>query len=319
MTPIPKMAFRAELPNEATILMDVIERTSAHGLEAYIRGKRLAASDVLADRDMLVQIFNREREEDNFIVPAVAEPLLVWVISGKAAVQEREPGGDWQSNEVAKGDFFLTTSAQPYEMRWKVSGAEPFEVMHIYLGIPLLEKAIHEVSGGSVQAIRLREVSGGRDEGLSVLLEQVRLELTGRQASPLYLQGLSQCIAIHLARNYLDSSADDIVRRNALPAYKLRRVIAAMEADLAGDFHLGRLAEIAGMSEYHFSRLFKKAAGHSPSQFFIRLRMARARQLLVETDQSVIDIGLEVGYGSPSHFSQVFKREVGVTPTQYRR
>ncbi|WP_350297534.1 AraC family transcriptional regulator [Pseudomonas putida] len=299
--------------------LDVTERTSAHGLEAHIRGKRIAASDVLADRDILVQIFNREREEGNFIVPAVAEPLLVWIISGNAAVQERELGGQWETSEVAKGDFFLTTSAQPYEMRWNVSSADDFEVMHIYLGVPLLERAIHEVLGGPVEAVRLREVSGGRDEGLSVLLEHVRLELMGCGASPLYLQGLAQCIAVYLARHYLDSSADDRPRRNALPAYKFRRVLAAMEADLARDFNLRQLAEVAGMSECHFSRMFKKAAGYSPLQFFIRLRMARARQLLLETDQSIIDIGLEVGYGSPSHFSQVFKREVGVTPTQYRQ
>ncbi|MND32640.1 HTH-type transcriptional regulator YesS [compost metagenome] len=299
--------------------LDVTERTSAHGLEAHIRGKRIAASDVLADRDILVQIFNREREEGNFIVPAVAEPLLVWIISGNAAVQERELGGQWETSEVAKGDFFLTTSAQPYEMRWNVSSADDFEVMHIYLGVPLLEKAIHEILGGPVEAARLREVSGGRDEGLSVLLEHVRLELMGRGASPLYLQGLAQCIAVYLARNYLDSSADDRPRRNALPAYKFRRVLAAMEADLAKDFNLRQLAEVAGMSECHFSRMFKKAAGYSPLQFFIRLRMARARQLLLETDQSIIDVGLEVGYSSHSHFSQVFKREVGVTPTQYRQ
>lgn len=299
--------------------LDVTERTSAHGLEAHIRGKRIAASDVLADRDILVQIFNREREEGNFIVPAVAEPLLVWIISGNAAVQERELGGQWETSEVAKGDFFLTTSAQPYEMRWNVSSADDFEVMHIYLGVPLLEKAFHEILGGPVEAVRLREVSGGRDEGLSVLLEQVRLELMGRGASPLYLQGLAQCIAVYLARNYLDSSADDRPRRNALPAYKFRRVLAAMEADLARDFNLRQLAEVAGMSECHFSRMFKKAAGYSPLQFFIRLRMARARQLLLETDQSIIDVGLEVGYSSHSHFSQVFKREVGVTPTQYRQ
>lgn len=299
--------------------LDVTERTSAHGLEAHIRGKRIAASDVLADRDILVQIFNREREEGNFIVPAVAEPLLVWIISGNAAVQERELGGQWETSEVAKGDFFLTTSAQPYEMRWNVSSADDFEVMHIYLGVPLLEKAIHEILGGPVEAVRLREVSDGRDEGLSVLLEQVRLELMGRGASPLYLQGLAQCIAVYLARNYLDSSADDRPRRNALPAYKFRRVLAAMEAELARDFNLRQLAEVAGMSECHFSRMFKKAAGYSPLQFFIRLRMARARQLLLETDQSIIDVGLEVGYSSHSHFSQVFKREVGVTPTQYRQ
>lgn len=299
--------------------MNPIERTSAEGLETYIRGKRLAASDNLAARDVLVQIFNRERDQDSFIVPAVAEPLLVWVISGTAVVEERTLGGTWETSQVAKGDFFLTSSAEPYEMRWSVSGADAFEVMHLYLGIPLLETAVQEVLGGA-GALRLREVSGGRDEVVSRLLEQVRAELISRNAaSALFLQGLAQCLAVHLAREYLDSSAQDIVQRNALPAFKLRRVLSAMEANLASPFSLGALAEEAGLSEYHFSRLFKKATGRSPSQCFIRLRMAKARQLLLETHQSIIDIGLEVGYGSPSHFSQVFKREVGVKPSDYRK
>lgn len=299
--------------------MKPIERTSPRGLEAYIRGECLAASDDLAGRDVLVQIFNREPQEEGFIVPAVAEPLLVWIMSGTAAVQERSLGGEWQTSVVSKGDFFLTTSAEPYEMRWSVSGADAFVVMHIYLGIALLEKAIQETLGGP-GAVRLREVSGGRDDVLSMLLEQFRAELTTRHGgSGLFLQGLAQCLAVHLAREYLDDSADDIARRNALPAYKLRRVLADMEANLQKEFSLRALAEAADMSEFHFSRLFKKATGHSPSQFFIRLRMARARQLLLETDRSIIDIGLDVGYSSPSHFSQVFKRQVGVTPSHYRK
>lgn len=65
--------------------------------------------------------------------------------------------------------------------------------------------------------------------------------------------------------------------------------------------------------------MFKRATGLSPSQYFIRLRMSRARHLLLETDLSIIDIGLDVGYSSPSHFSQVFRREVGVTPSAYRQ
>ncbi len=299
--------------------MDTAERTSPKGLENYIRGERLAASDELDARDVLVQIFNRERQEASFIVPAVAEPLLVWVIGGTATVDERTLGGEWETSRVTTGDFFLTTSAEPYEMRWNVTSEAPFVVMHIYLGIALLEKAIHETLGVAAP-VRLREVSGGRDPVLSMLLEQFRAEVTGHQTgSALFLQGLAQCLAVHLARDYRDDSADDIAHRNALPAYKLRRVLTDMEGNLHKDFSLGALAEAAGMSEFHFSRLFKKATGHSPSQFFIRLRMARARQLLLETNRSIIDIGLDVGYSSPSHFSQVFKREVGVTPSHYRK
>ena len=56
-----------------------------------------------------------------------------------------------------------------------------------------------------------------------------------------------------------------------------------------------------------------------PSRYLIRLRLARARRLLRETTRSMIEIGLEVGYPSPSHFAHAFQREVGVTPSEYRR
>ncbi|MCU1759794.1 helix-turn-helix domain-containing protein [Pseudomonas sp. 14P_8.1_Bac3] len=300
--------------------MTSAERTSATGLEAHIRGVRLAASDDVSAKDVLVQIFTRERAEPSLVVPAVAEPLIVWVLSGEAAIEEREPGEDWVASAVRQGDFFLTTSAVPYEMRWQVTSAAPFVVMHVYLGLQLLERAIEETDQGVPDAIRLREVSGGRDEALSLLLEQFRLELTtSAQTSPLLMQGIAQCLAVHLARHYRDDNAENIALRNALPAYKLRRVVSVMENTLDEEFRLSELAHEIGLSEYHFSRLFKRATGHSPSQYFIKLRMTRAKQLLAETDRSIIDIGMDVGYSSASHFSQVFKREVGVTPSHYRR
>jgi AraC family transcriptional regulator len=103
-----------------------------------------------------------------------------------------------------------------------------------------------------------------------------------------------------------------------LPAYRLRRVTQIMEADLTREFSLERLASAAEMSPFHFSRLFKRSTGLSPSQYFIRLRMTEARRLLRETGEPVIQVGLAVGYESASHFSQIFRREVGVSPSAYR-
>ncbi|SDB24566.1 helix-turn-helix domain-containing protein [Pseudomonas sp. NFACC13-1] len=297
--------------------MEVTERTSANGLQGHIRGERLATSDGVSSKEILVEIFVRERCEAHIVVPAVAEPLLVWVLSGQAIVEERTAHEPWDANTVGRGDFFLTTSPVPYEMRWQVTSPEPFVVMHVYLGLALLERAIAEAGGGAIQ---LREVSGGRDEVLSALLEQIRMELTRRgETSALLVQGVAQCLAVHLARHYVDAGAEDMSGRNALPAFKLKRVIQLMEQHLAEPFNLGDLARAIGLSEYHFSRLFKRATGRSPSQYFIQLRMARARQLLIETERSIIDIGLEVGYGSASHFSQVFRRELGVAPSHYRK
>jgi AraC family transcriptional regulator len=92
-----------------------------------------------------------------------------------------------------------------------------------------------------------------------------------------------------------------------------------MEAGLHEEFSLSHLAQEVGMSEFHFSRLFKKATGLSPSRFFIKRRLAKAQQLLLETDMSIIEIGMSVGYSSPSHFAQVFRQEIGMTPSEYRR
>jgi AraC family transcriptional regulator len=72
------------------------------------------------------------------------------------------------------------------------------------------------------------------------------------------------------------------------------------------------------LSQAHFSRQFKRSTGLAPSQYFIRMRMAVARQLLRETDRSIISIGMDVGYLSPGHFSQVFRKETGVSPSDYR-
>jgi len=92
-----------------------------------------------------------------------------------------------------------------------------------------------------------------------------------------------------------------------------------MAEHMAEEFILTRLAEQAGMSEFHFNRLFKRATGIPPSQYQIRLRMDAARRLLRETKKSVITVANEVGYSNPSHFARLFRKETGLSPTDYRR
>lgn len=92
-----------------------------------------------------------------------------------------------------------------------------------------------------------------------------------------------------------------------------------MARNPAEEFSLERLAAQAQLSKFHFSRLFKAATGRSPSRYHLDLRMNAARRLLRETDRSIIEIALEVGYPSPSRFAQLFRREAGLTPSEYRR
>ncbi|NKN35234.1 helix-turn-helix transcriptional regulator [Agrobacterium sp. a22-2] len=322
LPPIPavtgKPIYRAALLPELEEVVVRPERTSPLGLEQYIAGRTLVSGDSPAWTDMFVQVYSRLHKQEPFLVPAVAEPLIVWVMSGEAVVEERDLDGDWVANTVSVGDLFLTRSPTPYEMRWRAIGDAPFQVMHLYLSVPLFERVAYDVLGCAAPPA-LRDISGGKDTQLSHLLALIHQELTSEgKGNHLFIQGLAQTLAVHLTRNYVASEAPDD-RQNALPGFKLRRAVAYLEENLAEPFNLAQLAETVGMSEFHFSRLFKKATGLSPSRYFIRQRIARAQLLLQETDTSIIEIGMLVGYSSPSHFAQVFRRETGLPPSHYRR
>lgn len=150
------------------------------------------------------------------------------------------------------------------------------------------------------------------------LLEGLLRELSSRhRGSSLFVEGIAQSLAGHLARTYADETTHEY--KGGLPGFRLHKVRALMVAHLADGFSLIRLAREAGMTEFHFSRAFKRTTGFTPSQYFIDLRLEKARRLLRETNRSAIEIGLEVGYTSPSHFARIFRREVGISPSEYRR
>jgi len=295
------------------------QRITAESMPNHLPGTPQVIPLLTQMQDVMVQLFSHHSTVEPILVPAVVEPLLVWVLAGTARVEERSLGGAWKAVNVQAGDFFLTNTSEPYEMRWQTMGCDTFEVMHLYLGLPLIDQAVRDLLGEHAVAVTFLDISGAQDERVSFMLNQLRFELIEeRKPSLLFIHSLAQALTVHLVRRYL-APHSTTRRSNALQAYKLRRVIDAMNEHLADDFRLAHLAQIAELSEYHFSRMFKHATGLSPSQYFIRLRMSRARRLLLETNRSIIDVGLEVGYSSPSHFSQVFRREVGVTPSAYRQ
>jgi len=150
-------------------------------------------------------------------------------------------------------------------------------------------------------------------------MEQVHAELLRQMASPLYLQGIAQSIAIYLARHYAEIPKESRTGSPSLPGFKLRQITDWMAGNLAKEFNLTELAARAGLSKFYFTRLFKTAMGVSPLHYHKNLRMDAAKRLLRETKMSALEIALEVGYANPSHFAQVFRKETGLSPSDYRQ
>jgi AraC-like DNA-binding protein len=107
--------------------------------------------------------------------------------------------------------------------------------------------------------------------------------------------------------------------RGGLAPGALRRVREHIDANLESGIAVRTLATIAGLSACHFARAFKQSLGVPPHRYVLQRRIARAVQMIRDTDLSLSEIALSVGCADQSHFTTLFTRLVGETPRAYRR
>jgi transcriptional regulator GlxA family with amidase domain len=102
-------------------------------------------------------------------------------------------------------------------------------------------------------------------------------------------------------------------------AERIARSIAYMVEHLDEPLQVATLAAQASVSPSHYFALFKRQTGTAPIDFFIRLRMNHARELLDSTCSSVKEVAATMGYDDPFYFSRVFKSVHRVAPAEYRK
>jgi transcriptional regulator GlxA family with amidase domain len=100
---------------------------------------------------------------------------------------------------------------------------------------------------------------------------------------------------------------------------KLTEAVALMEANIEEPLSTDELAGLAGISRRQLERLFKQYLGSLPSRYYLELRLQRARKLLLETNYSIVQVGLMCGFSSGSHFSTAFGALFGNTPREERQ
>jgi AraC family transcriptional regulator len=99
---------------------------------------------------------------------------------------------------------------------------------------------------------------------------------------------------------------------------QIQPVVAYAAGHLDQDVSLAALADRAGLSAFHLHRVFSAAAGETPKQFTLRLRLGRAAAMLLTGDDSVLDIALGCGFQSHEAFCRAFRKRFGMTPSDYR-
>lgn len=125
-----------------------------------------------------------------------------------------------------------------------------------------------------------------------------------------------------LASRFVAVMSGRASRREAATSADRRRAVEAalwIEAHSAGPVDLEAVARVAGLSPFHFLRIFTRVVGATPHQYLVHCRLKRAARLLCAPEPSITDIAYDVGFGDLSNFVRSFHRAAGVSPRAFRK
>jgi AraC family transcriptional regulator len=159
------------------------------------------------------------------------------------------------------------------------------------------------------------------DAKLRATLESIASEIESGDAGwREVIRSLVNQLTVYLLRAHINAQRSDEIElsRVGIVDRRLRRAIEFMSDNCGRELSLPEIASAAFLSEFHFSRLFKKITGVTPHAYLASLRIERARRLLSESDLPITEVGAEVGYASQSHFTKIFREATGMTPKAFR-
>ena len=133
-----------------------------------------------------------------------------------------------------------------------------------------------------------------------------------------YATAIARLIAIHLVQ-HSSVKVTGSAKQGGLSPTRMRKVMDYIEQRVGEQLSLSELAAAAGLSVFHFSRVFRQSTGMSPFQYVMKCRIGQAKKLLLEPDARIGDIALECGFCDQAHLTRHFKRLAGVTPAVFVR
>jgi AraC family transcriptional regulator len=129
-------------------------------------------------------------------------------------------------------------------------------------------------------------------------------------------------IGASLAARFLETVSGNQNKAAPDSAQIRRRAVEAahwIDAHSNDEIDLGEMADAAGLSAFHFLRVFSSALGVTPHQYLVRSRLRHAAQLLADEERGITDVALDVGFADLSNFVRTFHRAAKVSPRDFRK
>lgn len=144
------------------------------------------------------------------------------------------------------------------------------------------------------------------------------LDLIARRHGAELAAQVSEQFVLSRIRQRSDHQRMQIAARYGIHNRKLIQVIGIMEQHMEEPLSPDALAEEIGVTRRQLERLFCSSMKDTPTHFYLGLRLARARELLQQTDMSITTVCVACGFESPSHFSRTYRARFGTSPRQDR-
>lgn len=204
----------------------------------------------------------------------------------------------------------LTTAGQSAGAHWDA----PIDNLGIHINPAFLSRTASENSA----SFEFTKYYVESDElvlniGLALLAEAESENANGK----LYADSLVQTLMHHVVRNYT-TPGEPKTQNGGLPGYRLRRVTDYINDNLEDDLGLTDLASIAGLSQFHFARSFRRSTGKTPQQYLTERRIERAKELLTKEKMPIVEVSLRSGFKNQSHFTTLFRKYTSLTPKHWR-
>jgi AraC family transcriptional regulator len=196
---------------------------------------------------------------------------------------------------------------------WVWDAGRPIDMLHVSISDELLRVGARELGSSNVPDVVTNV--GFVDEELA----RLSYALAGEQHAVSGGSLWADALRVELIARLIDGHTSLRGTSRANPKQRidprtLRLIADYIESNLDADMRIADLATLAGMSRFHFARVFRATVGTTPHRYVLERRLERARQLLQTTPAALRDIAAAIGFADQSHLTRLVKRRFGVTP-----
>ena len=234
---------------------------------------------------------------------------------------------------VDEGKYLLLNHGQEYSIT--IESEVPVESFCIFFPEMMVEEVYHSVMASDEQLLEDPILSKQKsvdfiektynDKWLATTLFQIKAEYASKNLDITWLEEKLYDLAYGLIKVHRQVS-QEIMKLQSLRAStreELYKRIQLGHEFISAYFNqsiiLADVARVACLSPNHFLRSYKQLFGMSPHQYLTERRLQEAKRLLLQTEKSITEICLEVGFQSPSSFSGLFSKRFSTPPAQFRQ